>query len=124
MRVLALLLALYHGTNGLVMLLAPSFWYTVVPGVDATGPLNTHFVRDTGLAFLACAAAFAIFAQSRGSRYILFPALVFLGGHATMHLIGFVHSPRPGLILIESMTVILPGLLPIILIVDAYRRKA
>jgi hypothetical protein len=43
--------------NGAVMMLAPAWWYPRVPGVIETGPLNDHFVRDIGAAYLACALA-------------------------------------------------------------------
>ena len=36
--------------NGLFMLLAPAPWYAPIPGVSATGPFNSHFVRDIGCA--------------------------------------------------------------------------
>ncbi|HWU12376.1 MAG TPA: hypothetical protein VN157_00020, partial [Caulobacter sp.] len=43
--------------NGAVMLLVPAWWYPRVPGVIETGPMNDHFVRDVGAAYLACALA-------------------------------------------------------------------
>ena len=45
-RLIAALLALTMGGNGLVMLAAGRWWYGVVPGVTMTGPFNPHFVKD------------------------------------------------------------------------------
>lgn len=45
--------------NGLAMLLAPATWYHAVPGVIYTGPLNTHFVRDIGAAYLCAGVGLA-----------------------------------------------------------------
>jgi hypothetical protein len=51
------LLAAGLAANGLAMLLVPDAWYHAVPGVVFTGPLNTHFVRDIGCAYLVADAA-------------------------------------------------------------------
>jgi len=50
------LLALALAANGASMLLAPADWYAAMPGVFYTGPLNLHFVRDIGCAYLVAAA--------------------------------------------------------------------
>lgn len=55
-RILLILLGIFHAANGLTSLLAPDYWYATVPGVTATGPLNHHFLTDISLAFLASAA--------------------------------------------------------------------
>ncbi len=47
--------------NGLFMLLAPMDWYYAVPTVPATGPANTHFIADIGIAFL-CSGIMLIYA--------------------------------------------------------------
>lgn len=70
--------------NGLYMLLAPAAWYPAVPGVDATGPFNPHFVRDIGAAYIVAAGgllATARWAQAwpaaiAGSSFLLLHALV------------------------------------------------
>ena len=44
--------------NGLWMLADPGHWYEHLPaGVPDTGPLNAHFVRDIGCAFLTMGGA-------------------------------------------------------------------
>ncbi|MGE0388080.1 MAG: hypothetical protein AB7Q97_25425 [Gammaproteobacteria bacterium] len=82
----ALLGAVLAG-NGLHMLAAPEHWYRAVPGVPGTGPLNVHFVRDIGCAYLAAATGVACAALRREWRVPgLSSALVFVGAHAGVHL--------------------------------------
>jgi hypothetical protein len=77
--------------NGLWMLLHPEAWYHGLPvDVPATGPLNAHFVRDVGAAFLTASAALA----GAALRPALRPALVavaalFYALHAAIHAAGF-----------------------------------
>ena len=54
LRAFYILVATFAVLNGMTMLLTPETWYEeLVPGVEHTGPMNTHFERDIGLAFLA-----------------------------------------------------------------------
>ena len=53
------LLAAGLAANGSAMLISPAAWYHAVPGVVYTGPLNPHFVRDIGCAYLVAAAGLA-----------------------------------------------------------------
>ena len=77
--------------NAFWMLFAPENWYVNLPaGVPDTGPLNTHFVRDIGCAFLVAGvgliwAAATSHANVRLACVVL--AAVFLGGHAAVHLL-------------------------------------
>lgn len=120
MRLLLITVAIYQGVNGAVMLAAPEFWYGIAPGADHTGPFNTHFVRDIGLAFLASAAALVIAALTR-STTVLWPALVFLGGHALLHLVEMVaHGTTPAVALRDIALIVVPAFLP----VAAFRWRA
>jgi len=82
-----LLLALILAANALAMLAAPQFWYVTVPGVTGTGPLNLHFVRDIGAAYLVAALGFAWMwrdpqawrAALAGSGFLTLHALVHVG---------------------------------------------
>lgn len=79
-----LLLALILAVNGAAMLFVPSLWYQLIPGVTGTGPLNVHFVRDIGCAYLCAGAAFAWLSRDprawpaalTGSAFLLLHALV------------------------------------------------
>jgi len=48
----AIRLGLALAANGLLVLFDPAGWYAVAPGVPETGPLNPHFVRDIGCAYI------------------------------------------------------------------------
>jgi hypothetical protein len=41
------------------MLLDPAGWYALAPRVPETGPLNPHFVRDIGCAYILTGFALA-----------------------------------------------------------------
>src|SRR6266487_2284882 len=57
MRTTFRILGLLNLANGLWMLLAPAGWYLHLPAaVPDTGPLNPHFVRDVGAAFVTIGA--------------------------------------------------------------------
>jgi hypothetical protein len=76
------------GLNGAVMMLAPEAWYPAVPGVIQTGPFNSHFVRDIGAAYLACAGGLGWWAIDRKQGLgAVFVVAIFLDLHALIHLI-------------------------------------
>ena len=81
------MLAAGLAANGLWMLFAPQPWYHAVPGVADTGPLNLHFVRDIGCAYLVAAAGLAWRAvePTRGAGAALLGA-AFLAMHAGVHI--------------------------------------
>jgi len=86
-RVMLLILGLFHLANGGYMLAAPRAWYMAVPGVADTGPLNHHFIVDIGLAFLASGAGLALGALERPWA----PAVALAGStwpalHALLHV--------------------------------------
>jgi hypothetical protein len=86
-RWIAVLMGVYNGINGLLMLFASSAWWEAVPGVPDTGPFNPHLVQDVGAAFLAAGLALA----ARAWRPAYWPAAVagsaFLVVHALIHLV-------------------------------------
>ncbi|MEQ8246641.1 MAG: hypothetical protein RID42_03080 [Alphaproteobacteria bacterium] len=113
MRILLALLAVYWGFNGVFMLMAPAEWYAATPGADETGALNPHFVQDTGIGFLAAAAALALaVVPRRVSLSLVVVAAVFLGGHAFLHLWDLLaHHASLSLTLVIVATVVLPAAL-------------
>jgi hypothetical protein len=95
-RILAAILGLILGANGLVMLFAGLWWYGVVPGVTATGPYNPHFVRDIGAAYLVTGAGLGWFAaRPREAWPALVGAAAFLTLHAAIHVFDAACGTRP-----------------------------
>ncbi len=74
--------------NGLWMLLAPASWYHGLPAeVPDTGPLNPHFVRDIGAAFLTLGVAlWAAAPAARRHPGVLRATALFYGLHALVHV--------------------------------------
>jgi|GEM_PF-264849 len=95
-RMLLLLLGIFHIVNGLFMLIAPAEWYATVPGVTLTGPFNPHFILDIGMAFVASGAGLILGARRSASASIFavagatWPAL-----HALIHIDGWLMHGFP-----------------------------
>lgn len=124
MRLLLAALFVYHGVNGLIMLFMPEFWYATVPDVDHTGPFNPHFVRDIGLGFITAAAGLGMAAWRPALSAALWPAAVFLGGHAGLHIVEMaLHGISTMAGLRDGLIIVVPGLLPLVLAVLAARRE-
>jgi hypothetical protein len=85
-KALAWLLGALLAANGVFMLGAPAAWYAAVPGVVMTGPLNPHFVRDIGCAYLMTGAALIWFAIDVRARGAALAGGAFLALHALVHL--------------------------------------
>ena len=123
-RVLAAILAAFHGFNGLRMIFDPAGWYASVPGIEHTGPFNGHFVPDIGFAFVTAAIGFAVWAaRPRAAAWAImgaaWPAL-----HGVFHVIGFAHHLPTGLPLVtETAGVILPGLIGLAIAWAALKRE-
>jgi hypothetical protein len=64
------LTALIALANGGFMLWNPFGWYQALPTVKFTGPPNGHFIRDIGLAYLACALMLAYAARNPHGRWM------------------------------------------------------
>ncbi len=85
-KALAWLLGALLAANGVFMLADPAAWYAAVPGVAMTGPLNLHFVRDIGCAYVAPGAALVWFALDARARGAALAGGAFLALHALIHL--------------------------------------
>jgi hypothetical protein len=83
---LAWILGLLAAANGVFMLAAPTAWYAIAPGVASTGPLNAHFIRDIGAAFLVAGGALVWFACDARARPAALACAAFLVLHALVHL--------------------------------------
>ena len=92
-RVVAALLALYHGVTGVWILSDARGWLSFVIDQNIPGPPpGTHFIHDVGLAFIASALGFAVFAlrpqywtaAAIGAAFPLLHALMHIQSMATM----------------------------------------
>ena len=121
MRTARFLLAIVLAANGLMMLFAPETWYRWVPGVADTGPLNTHFVRDIGCAYLVCAAAFVWLTLDAGAWPAALAGAAFLAMHALLHIGEAVTGGRD----MDHLIADLPGvfLLPALALCLAWPRR-
>ena len=81
-----LLLGLTQITQGAVMILAPALFYRGVAGLDETGPLNPHLMRDTGCAFLLAGVGLAWAARRRTAWAAGVMGAAYLCLHALMHV--------------------------------------
>lgn len=109
--------------NALWMLLTPGQWYAHLPaGVPDTGPLNVHFVRDIGCAFLTAGLALAWSVWRPALRFpLVTTAAIFFVLHALLH----VHDTSRGIVDTEHWLLDLPGVyLPAVLLVVASWRFA
>ncbi len=94
-RVFAVIIALVTGANGVAMLVDPAGWFTRVPGAVATGPFNSHFVLDVGIAFIVAGGAFAALAWRRRLRPAAMTGAAFLALHGALHLWEIAQGHRP-----------------------------
>ncbi|MGI9169779.1 MAG: hypothetical protein ACR2FH_06315 [Caulobacteraceae bacterium] len=112
-RIVAAVLGLVLGINGLVMLFAGQWWYGAVPGVITTGPYNPHFVMDIGLAYLVVAGALVWrAARPAAGQGAVVAAAAYLTPHALIHLIHAAsHGPFAAEMARDFAGVYLPTLL-------------
>ncbi len=111
MRVaVTLLVGLFLVGNGGFMLLAPAIWYETVPGVTGTGPLNVHFVRDIGAAYLVSGIAPLWLAADRRAWPAALIGAGFLGLHGMIHLVEWLGGHGHGHLATDLPGVWLPPL--------------
>lgn len=60
MRHILIAVALLNVATGVVVFLAPGYFYNNVPGVAMMGPFNVHFIRDVGLAYCGSGVLLAV----------------------------------------------------------------
>ena len=109
-----LLLGLSLAVNGIAMLAAPANWYALTPGVSGTGPLNLHFVRDIGCAYLVSGTMFLWLWRNPNTWPAAMAGTLFLALHGLVHVgeamagvLDLHHLARdvPGVILIPILAV-------------------
>ncbi len=120
MRILTFALAAMMAGNGVFMFIDPTAWYAAVPGVPDTGPLNLHFVRDIGVAYMTAGLALAWSALRNDWRLSALAAL-FIGGHSLLHLGETVMGDHHDVILNEIAAVHFPAIL--IIAISFYQNR-
>lgn len=128
MNLLRWLLAAGLAANGVFMLAVPRDWYAAVPGAPFTGPLNSHFVRDIGCAYLVAAAGLGWRALDpvRGVAAAALSA-AFLAMHGLVHVGETITGiGSTSALLRDTPGVIAPALLAIVLALppSSHRRDA
>ena len=103
--------------NGVVMLLVPPLWYRLVLGVAETGPLNPHFVRDIGAAYLVAGGSIVWFLHDGRARAAALAAAAFLLAHALIHVVDAIAGRESvAQLLVDAPAVLLPGALVLVLL--------
>lgn len=111
--------ALGNIVNGLWMLADPPGWYTGIPAaVPDFGPLNEHFVRDIGAAFLVQGIALAWAAFVAAWRLpLVVPVALFYVLHALVHVYDTARGlAGPAHWAIDFPAVYLPAILMAVLV--------
>jgi len=76
--------------NAIFMIVAPMKWYLTVPTVSQTGPANSHFITDVGLAYLCCGLMLSYGASSPSGRWqSLIAGVMWLIAHGLFHVFEF-----------------------------------
>jgi hypothetical protein len=102
------------------MLVDPGGWYAIVPGVSETGPLNAHFVRDIGAAYLVAGVAIAALALDARAAPAALSGALFLTLHALVHVFdamaGRLHADH---VLTDLVTVFAPAAIALWLVLSS-----
>jgi hypothetical protein len=121
------ILGLISVGNGLWMLFSPEGWYYGLPAaVPDTGPLNLHFVRDIGSAFMTLGIAlWAGAVKPAWRRPALYANALFFTLHALVHvsdlLSGRLHGDHW---LVDLPGVFAPTLVLLVLCLPRFWRDA
>lgn len=107
MRAFLWVFGLVSIANAVWMLVSPEVWYHELPaGVPDTGPLNLHFVRDVGAAYLTAGVSMCAAAEiSKYRRPLVMAAAIFFTMHAAIHVFDLL----TGLLPPEHWLIDLPG---------------
>ncbi|MBO6504826.1 MAG: hypothetical protein JJ850_05490 [Kordiimonadaceae bacterium] len=114
-RLLGALLALLFFVLAAQMLFQPEDWYQGTPGVPETGPINVHFIRDIGAAFLMSCAAFTLFAIRKTPWEVVALGAIFPGIHGGIHAFGLLTGHSHASVAVDFFGVVVPGLLAVLL---------
>lgn len=112
---------LFSLANGAFMLLNPMGWYYAIPTIPATGPANTHFIADIGIAYIGCGIILLYAVRNIRMRWLAALAgglwLMAHGGLHLYELMAGICSPdrflkdAPGTIGVPLLVLIAVGIL-------------
>jgi len=123
MRILAIILGALMAANGVFMFVDPPSWYATVPGVPETGPLNLHFVRDIGIAFVVSGVAI-IWGQFGGGWKTTALGAAFLAMHSLLHIGETIMGHHHDVLLNEILAVHVPSWLTVVIAYLQMRKSA
>ncbi len=113
MKITLKIISIFYLMNGILMLVLPEIWYRLTPGVEHSGAINVHFIRDIGLGFCA-ASAWALLV-----RHKYFAPLIFIGGHGILHMFEFFDGHFAfNEILRDVALIILPAIIFCVLLIN------
>lgn len=117
-RAVAALLGVGLLPVAVVMIAAPVLWYERFPGVLESGPLNHHFARDLGCAFLAAGGALVYAAvKPRNASSLVTAAAALLILHAIIHLAEGALADHSGCRAVDFVPVYLPAILAMVCVI-------
>lgn len=122
-RILATLTGALMAANGIYMITNPPAWYAAVPGVADTGPLNIHFVRDIGFAYLTAGAALVWGAFGGGWR-VSAAGTAFFALHAALHAAERLSGHHHGSALDDLIAIHLPTAIAVAVTWMQFRAEA
>ncbi|MEM9726786.1 MAG: hypothetical protein AAF909_15190 [Pseudomonadota bacterium] len=110
LRIVLIIIAAGYAATGAVALAAPETFYHFTPGVPLTGPFNTHFLRDVGLALMVSGAALGWGAVS-GAQNLMIAGAGWPTAHAVYHLLIWIDRgcAPDGVALFDFAAVIAPA---------------
>ena len=123
LRLLLLAMAGFSAGNGALMMLAPLRWYGCIANPLRGGGAGSHFIADTGAAYISVGAALLWAAlQPAQATALLAIALLFSTLHAAYHVYEYVTLGAPAAYpVVEAGGVWLPLLL--LGAIALYRRR-
>jgi len=125
LRVAYGLFGLWFALLGVHMLIDPAGWYSSTPGVPEEGPMNIHFIRDIGSAFIMVAAAYGFSLQKNTNWHLPAVAAVLPALHGGIHLVGIISGHSHGAaVMVEVFAVIFPGGVAVLMPLVHYRHQS
>jgi hypothetical protein len=126
LKIFYILSAVLNFANGLWMLLFPASWYHNFPAaIPHTGPFNSHFIMDLGVAYLLVGLVFGWCSVNiNRSRLSHLAVTAFFVGHALIHLADLLTGRLPSSHWqIDTPLVFAPTVLLIALAVPSVRNR-